>query len=196
MGTTVLVASILEPAQTFHESLTPSRSSTSSKSKARCPLIVEEGGTCRGRSEGGRRGGRDGRGVAGLDRGYLNALCLSTRQQEESETSGGGQQSASSLSLLPPTLQPLNLARKPSILAVHSARLVHSPSHRPRQRACLVVDFLLASRSLHCCSAPSPSFETWNAVRRVLLSSHAVKRNKNNKHCRTNRKSLYQVAAS
>jgi hypothetical protein len=47
MGTTVRVASILDPAQTFQESLTPSRSSTSSKSKARCPLMVGGGGTCR-----------------------------------------------------------------------------------------------------------------------------------------------------
>lgn len=35
MGTTVRVASMRLPAQTFHESLTPSRSSTSSKSNAR-----------------------------------------------------------------------------------------------------------------------------------------------------------------
>lgn len=64
MGTTVRVASILLPAQTFHESLTPSRSSTSSKSNARGPDMRQAGGggrverreRRRGQFEHGRRG--------------------------------------------------------------------------------------------------------------------------------------------
>lgn len=54
MGTTVRVASILEPAHTFQDSLTPSRSSTSSKSNAREPILI--GDESRRRGESGREG--------------------------------------------------------------------------------------------------------------------------------------------